>query len=181
MSMYYYIFFLINIMACSTVINIFIEGTASCSGCFFNFNQKALNDKINNTFLNKVDPSSFYNSCNDLYNDREVYNFSFEWSNELNEELRRECGKKLYEYILDLKNNYKGSEIKILGHSHGGNIAAEAVNYAFLQKNKNFVIDEIVFFETPIYSVTENAIVAKIDNEYIIKKIFNVVAGKDCT
>lgn len=110
-------FFLINIMADSTVINILIQGTASFSGCFFNFNRNDLDFKIENLSITKEE-FLFQKEYGLLYDGREVNNYLFTWSKELNEELRRECGKKLYEYIIGLKQTYEKCEINILGHSH---------------------------------------------------------------
>jgi hypothetical protein len=148
-------------------INIYIDGTAYLTGAILGFNQIELNSKVAES---KLDRSG-------------SLEYRFFWSQELNEELRRACGKKLYEEICKLKaKEERALSITIFGQSHGGNIAAEAVRYAQEKKDTNFYIDNMVFLETPIYKITEEAIGLKnTQNNYIIKKVYNIVAGKDYT
>lgn len=70
--------------------------------------------------------------------------------------------------------------IQFLCHSHGGNVLAEAVLYAKAQKDPDFIINNVIFFETPIYQVTEKAIDACNEgNDYYIKDAYNFVVAND--
>lgn len=106
----------------------------------------------------------------------------FIWPEGLSTRYRELAGKKLYEAIKDLKSTKPNENkfIKIIAHSHGGNVVAEAVRYAKKSNDDTFKIDEVVFLEVPIYTVTEEAInMQDKDKTYYIDKIYNVISGKD--
>ncbi|MBK7310377.1 MAG: hypothetical protein IPI93_06185, partial [Sphingobacteriaceae bacterium] len=100
----------------------FVHGTTNFDFVGVNFNTGAY-------FFEKADkvvqelPKLFGNSTSDI---------DFEWSGDNSNEARQQAGIQLAAYIL--QHRVPGEPVTIVGHSHGGNVAIEAVN--FLVTNK---------------------------------------------
>ena len=89
--------------------------------------------------------------------------YVFEWPEGLSKDLRKNAGIKLYHVMKLLEK--KGISIDtILCYSDGGNVLAEAILYAQSKGDADFSVDNALFFETPIYEVTEKAVDAKNKN-----------------
>lgn len=117
----------------------------------------------------------------EYYRERFGVNYVFEWPEGLSCNLRKNAGIKLYNEIKKLQKN-KIYIDTVLCHSHGGNVLVEAVLHAKSCNDSDFSIKHVIFYETPIYEVTEKAVAAKNkDNEYYIKNMYNFVAANDLT
>lgn len=89
--------------------------------------------------------------------------YSFGWSGQLSHNTRNEVAHRLYHHILDLicqyKRKYKKAPfIRIITHSHGGNIALQLGEWAKKHKNHKFVINELVLLACPVQEETKNFI-----------------------
>jgi hypothetical protein len=94
--------------------------------------------------------------------------YMYGWNGNLCFHCREEAGKLLYEIIKD----YTG-EIILIGHSHGGNVALEAIKAAMDDNNHNLNIT-LVLLAVPIQKITE-----EYANAPIVKKAFSFYSISD--
>ena len=106
------------------------------------------------------------------YNDKNEGNLN--WSGRNRDCERRKAGASLAELIRDIKNGYPDEPIRIVAHSHGGNVALVASELI-----GTIMIDELVTLGTPIqvenYAPSKNMIVWK--NVYSTGDLVQPVAG----
>lgn len=86
--------------------------------------------------------------------------YIFGWSGKLSFNTREESAEKLYQEIDTLINYYKHEKkvtpkIKIIAHSHGGNVALNMASLHDSTKN-NFVIDELILLACPVQTSTQH-------------------------
>ncbi len=94
--------------------------------------------------------------------------YMYGWSGSLCFHCREQEGKALYEIIKD----YTG-EIILIGHSHGGNVALEAIKAAVDDGNENLNIT-LVMLAVPIQKLTHEYV-----NASIVKKAFSFYSLSD--
>lgn len=123
-------------------------------------------------FKNFLDKYSSDNDSNNIF-------YTYGWSGLLSYKTRFKESIKLYKSlsleINKLKAQNKNLKIRIIGYSHGGNIAlnlAAVHDYYFSQDN--FIIDELINIGTPVQSANSNLIFSS-----IFKKIYNIFSYGD--
>jgi hypothetical protein len=151
------------------VINIWIHGTFPQDFITHESHNKALLEYIVNLYycppgLNKViDLPEKYHYCK-LMRTANAANaglfplehlYLFGWSGKLDPQDRDSAGKLLYHALTDLmKTTYSDTQpfIRIMGHSHGGNVALAAAKAA--QEKPVFFINELLMLATPVHTAT---------------------------
>ena len=98
--------------------------------------------------LSTLDPANF--SVENIY--------FYGWSGKLSFKARLQAAKKLYIYIKDLIKAYENEYgikpiIRIITHSHGGNVALNLVQY---NKRCKIIIDELILIACPVQKRTSN-------------------------
>jgi len=112
----------------------------------------------------------------ELYPLEHIYQFG--WSGNLCFLKREQEAELLYKDLLDLINQYKATYdttpyIRIIGHSHGGNIALNLV--PLIIKNNNILtIDELILLATPVQEKTAAYI-----TDPSIKKAYSLYSKAD--
>ncbi|MCF7800257.1 hypothetical protein K9L05_01420 [Candidatus Babeliales bacterium] len=138
---------------------------------------------INNYNLIKKDIEK--NIEQDKKDNSEQAFYTFGWDGNLSKKSRLNWSKKLYEQIVDeiekIKKDFSDKEkeidiktnITIIAHSHGGNVA---LNLALAEKEfcKNIQIKKLILLGTPVQSETRNFI-----NSDIFVKIYNIYSSAD--
>lgn len=103
------------------------------------------------TLLNKVDNKFVdINNC-----------YLFGWSGKLDPKARLKAAHDLYLEIK--KHNLK--HIRLITHSHGGNVALNLVPIVEKYKDKNFKIEELVLLACPVQKMTSNYLSSSIFNK----------------
>ena len=99
--------------------------------------------------------------------------YLFGWSGRLTPKDRRKAASDLYK---ELKNNFSESPLRptlrIITHSHGGNVALHLSEIA--SEDPNFVIDELILLACPVQSRTIH-----LTKSPIFKKIFSIYSKAD--
>lgn len=104
--------------------------------------------------------------------------YTFGWSGYLNFQEREEAGSKLYTQLLELievyeKQHGKKPYVRLITHSHGGNVALNLAA-AEKQQQKRLIIDELILLACPVQEKT----VAYIHTP-IFKKIYSFYSSLD--
>ncbi|MCX5922037.1 MAG: hypothetical protein NTX86_01785 [Candidatus Dependentiae bacterium] len=107
------------------------------------------------------------------------YYYTYGWSGLLSSKHRYQDAVKLYESLEQelarLKKQGIFPKIRIIGYSHGGNVA---LNLGAVQETKHadnrLSIDELILLGTPIQSETNHLV-----NSDIFKKVYNVFSTSD--
>ena len=89
---------------------------------------------------------------------------------------RKENGQRLYKELLDVAHSFEQQcgtkpRIRILGHSHGGNVI---LNMAKFNTTQNINIDELVLLACPVQQATANYI-----THPMFKKIYSLYSRVD--
>lgn len=106
--------------------------------------------------------------------------FLFNWDGELSNKNRRNASKKLAQEIMNLKKKYQHAELYIIGYSHGGNVAAQIVD--FIPKNSGIGVDYLIMLGTPIGDRTEKWLMTKkIRGDYFFNHVYNAYSSTDFT
>lgn len=105
--------------------------------------------------------------------------YSYGWSGQLSSTTRNLAAHEIYHVILNLTNNYKAKigripKIRIITHSHGGNIALQLGKWARYHQDKNFQIDELILLACPVQFETKNYVKDK-----CFKKIYSLFSYAD--
>ncbi|MBT4856303.1 hypothetical protein HOM50_03195 [bacterium] len=80
--------------------------------------------------------------------------FLFGWSGTLSTSERRKAAENLYEELKNLLKHYpQSTKLRIVAHSHGGNVV---LNLPFIQKDKSIkvIVDELVLLACPVQQYT---------------------------
>ncbi|MBA3953706.1 hypothetical protein H0X48_00095 [Candidatus Dependentiae bacterium] len=85
--------------------------------------------------------------------------YYFGWSGALSARERKKVAHQLYHTIIKLKEQYKataGEEpcIRLIGHSHGGNIALNIAQIADKHKECSLTIEQLILLATPVQKET---------------------------
>ena len=85
--------------------------------------------------------------------------YFYGWSGRLSYDDRLKAGAHLYKAINKLQEKYKKQygvrvPVRVITHSHGGNVALNAVRAARSHKDSSFVIDELITFGCPVQQST---------------------------
>lgn len=102
--------------------------------------------------------------------------YFFGWSGKLSFTEREKASKNLFNAILELTQKYeelhkKRPEIRIIAHSHGGNVA---LNLAQFNELEQLVIDELILLACPVQENTKHFI-----NANCFKKIYAFYSRSD--
>ncbi len=189
--------FVKKIKAKRPVITIWIHGTHFVSNNTLK-NVHSLVNKATVTFLNKEIPSfhakdglqpiSSYEQDSYLLRKAKKLaiksnNFPFEhfytygWSGKLSLRSREEYGIALYNELHSLLQSYRKKSrkplIRIITHSHGGNVALQLAKAEKLFRNY-LVVDELILLACPVQEATQSLI-----QEPIFKEIFSLYSPLD--
>lgn len=104
--------------------------------------------------------------------------YTFGWSGLLTRRSRRRSAKKLYEELTRKVKNLRkeGFEpiIRIIGYSHGGNVALHLAEEARDVRHYPFTVQELILISAPIQMETRNYV-----NNPLFKKVFNFYSAGD--
>lgn len=112
---------------------------------------------------------------------KDIHNlfYTFGWVGTISHKERMRAGKELYDALKNeisrLKSNNIQPKIRVIGYSHGGNVALNLA--AFHEKDKEdhpFFVDELILIGTPIQCETDHLITSS-----LFKKIYNVYSKDD--
>lgn len=103
--------------------------------------------------------------------------YIFGWSGKLNDSIRQDAAWNLYNEIEKLISEYKKTYgvnpiIRIIGHSHGGNVALNLVKMK--KEEKPFEIEELVLLACPVQNNTKNYV-----QDPLFKKIYSLYSTID--
>ncbi len=140
------------------IITIFVHGT------FFNITKLPLTYKLFYTpegfhAVKNISSSFVIKSKAQLLENLDAQQFQFDhfysygWPGSLNDKVRKQSSFLLYKKIKALikhyEQNYKVKPlIRVIGHSHGGNVALYLAEHA--QKDVTFFIDELILLGCPV-------------------------------
>lgn len=103
--------------------------------------------------------------------------YVFGWSGRLNNKIRFEAAKILFEEICKLIENLKidhpNFSINLITHSHGGNVALNLANVA-KELGLKFKIDNLILLACPVQAVTSQLIHSEIFNN-----VYNIYSCSD--
>jgi hypothetical protein len=117
-----------------------------------NFHQKKLEGESAQQAAYQFVPS--YHTFTQLHtHDQDQVYFLFGHLGLLCQQYRADAGAELYQHICDtvveLKKQYKNVHVRVVTHSHGGNIALNLAR-AEHQYNRNLVVDDLIMYGAPI-------------------------------
>lgn len=92
--------------------------------------------------------------------------YLYGWSGDLSHQARLDAAFKLYELIKQINC----SDIRIITHSHGGNVALNLKAVAEKHEDKNFIIHELILLACPVQKITSEFIKSSI---FIKKYVFH--------
>lgn len=103
--------------------------------------------------------------------------YLFGWSGNLSFNAREQAALELYHALLKIIDEYKRSYgsipyIRIITHSHGGNVALNLSHY--IQPNDGFIVDELVLLACPVQEYSKNLVTAA-----CFKKIYSLYSLMD--
>lgn len=104
------------------------------------------------------------------------YFYFFGWSGKLNPAERFKASQELYDHIINIiqahrKRHKKTPKIRIITHSHGGNVA---LNLAHVNHDASFSVDELIMLACPVQQQTAHLI-----QHDIFKKIYSLYSRFD--
>ena len=104
--------------------------------------------------------------------------YIYGWSGRLSPRAREKCGINLYNDIQKLREAYRKKNnrkpiIRIITHSHGGNVALQLAKAEKLF-HMNLVIDELILLACPVQQATE-----KLIHEPVFKTVYSLFSPKD--
>lgn len=104
--------------------------------------------------------------------------YLFGWSGKLSFEAREEAGKELHSEILRVIRMYKRThkvtpKIKIITHSHGGNVLFECIEHEHMVQG-GLVFDECIILACPVQQKTAHLITSP-----VIKKAYSLFSTMD--
>lgn len=87
--------------------------------------------------------------------------YAFGWNGRLNFNERKKAAKQLYDSLKELAKKYKDiygvePQYRVVGHSHGGNVALNLAAAANDSKDKLFRVKELILLACPCQTVTKN-------------------------
>ncbi len=105
--------------------------------------------------------------------------YTFGWSGLISERSRKSAGEELYHALADevekLKDQNVNPKIRVIGYSHGGNVALNlgAVKSKFYLKHP-YIVDELILIGTPIQCETDHLVESN-----VFKHVYNVYSSSD--
>lgn len=127
--------------------------------------------RIISRIFEKVAQDAGTHSCQEYY--------TFGWSGLVSNKLRYlESGllyNKVQEKVRQLKADGLNPKVRIIGYSHGGNIALLlGAHHLSTEEEKKISVDELFLFGTPIQTETDYLV-----NSPLFKKVYNVYSMRD--
>ncbi len=189
--------FVKNITARQPVITIWVHGTHFVSNQTLKKVHSLVN-KVIGTFLNKEIPSfhikdglhpiSSYEKGSYILSkaeqlDKQNKQFSFEhfytfgWSGKLSNRSREKHGIALYNDLQNLLKSYRKKSkqpfIRIITHSHGGNVVLQLAKAEKLFRH-NLIIDELIMLACPVQKTSQKLIA-----QSVFKQVYSLYSPKD--
>jgi len=165
----------------SHIITIWIHGTVLPTQFLFrNFFFRKLGIRHIDTYKKKSNSLQIAKTLckqNTCRFNRELF-YMYGWSGKLSHSSRMDAARNLYNEIVTLIQNYKEKtsitpKIRIITHSHGGNVALCLAEIMRHQKEK-FTIAELVLLACPVQRITEHLI-----RDQCFKKVYSLYSSLD--
>lgn len=86
--------------------------------------------------------------------------YVFGWSGLLSPRAREKAGKRLYNFIANLRSHTQCQNVPltIIGYSHGGNVALAAAQAAWENNDRRTLVDRLIIMACPVVTPTEHYI-----------------------
>ncbi len=92
--------------------------------------------------------------------------YTFGWSGTLKHAARKKAADNLYSCLAELKKKHNNPTIRLLTHSHGGNVALCLKHICDTNGNPdNLCIDELILLACPVQTETVHAVNGSVFNE----------------
>jgi len=123
--------------------------------------------------------AEFYDKISEIVfrSELPIRHYTFGWSGLLTLQTRRNAAKKLYEQLVKkiekIKTDGYQSKIRLIGYSHGGNVALYLAEEERNHKD-NLSIDELILISTPIQQDNQSHVAAS-----LFKKVYNFYSKGD--